>query len=227
MSEHLGYPKITAIICTLDEEPNLKHVLPDIPDWVDEVLIVDGHSTDNTVKVAKDLCPRARIILQSGKGKGNALKEGVKASSGEIIVTLDADGSTNPQDIGKYIQPLLEGFDFAKGSRFLKGRPKMPLYRQLGNWVLTTTTNILFGTNYTDVCSGYNAFWERSFMVLKLSRDGFEMEQEMAVKVKKLGLQVIEVEQYDAGRLSSNSKVSGIKQGIIDWITIIKEHFRD
>lgn len=225
MDKPEGYPRISAIICTLNEEQNLPHVLPKIPDWVDEVLIVDGHSADDTMKVARDLCPRAKIILQTGKGKGNALKEGVNQASGDIIVTLDADGSTDPQDISKYIESLIEGSDFAKGSRFLKRRPKMPLYRQFGNWVLTTTTNILYGTKYTDVCSGYNAFWKKTFQAMRLSNDGFEMEQEMVVKVKKLGLKVAEVEQYDAGRLSSDSKVSGIKQGFIDLWTIIKERF--
>lgn len=109
---------VTALICTLNEAENLPHVLPQIPDWVDEVLIVDGHSTDDTIKTAKELSPRAKIVVQTGKGKGNALKEGVNQSSGDIIVTLDADGQTDPHDMGKYVEPLIAGYDFAKGSRF-------------------------------------------------------------------------------------------------------------
>ena len=225
MDKPEGYPRISAIICTLNEEQNLPHVLPKIPDWVDEVLIVDGHSADDTMKVARDLCPRAKIILQTGKGKGNALKEGVNLASGDIIVTLDADGSTDPQDMSKYIDPLIEGYDFAKGSRFLRTRPKMRLYRQFGNWVLVITSNILYGSKYTDVCSGYNAFWKKVFQAIPLLNDGFEMEQEMVVKVKKLGLKVVEVEQYDAGRLNNSSKVSGFKQGFTDLWIIIKERF--
>jgi len=217
--------RVTALICTLNEAENLPYVLPKIPLWVDEVLIVDGHSTDDTVKVVKELCPRAIIILQTGKGKGIALREGVNHASGDIIVTLDADGSTDPSEIQKSINPLINGYDFAKGSRFLGTHPKMPPYRQFGNWVLATTTNILYGTKYTDVCSGYNAFWKKSFERIHLSNDGFEMEQEMLVKVKKLGLKVVEVDQPDAGRLYSKSKVSGVKQGFTDLWIIVRERF--
>ena len=216
---------VTALICTLNEAENLPHVLPQIPQWVDEILIVDGHSTDNTAETAKELSPKAVIVTQTGKGKGNALKEGVNQASGDIIVTLDADGSTDPRDMSKYIEPLIDGYDFAKGSRFLRNRPKMRLYRQFGNWVLATTANILYGAKYTDVCSGYNAFSKNTFQSMRLINDGFEMEQEMVVKIRKMRLKVIEVHQYDAGRMSNSSKVSGIKQGFTDLWIIIKERF--
>ncbi|HAS28381.1 MAG TPA: glycosyl transferase, partial [Dehalococcoidia bacterium] len=146
-------PSVSVIICTLNEEENLPHVLPKIPDWIDEILLVDGHSTDDTIAVAKTLKPHIKIVSQPGKGKGDALKFGIAQATGEIIVTLDADGSTDPADLSKYIEPLTNGYDFAKGSRFLNANPKMPLYHKFGNWILTKTSNILFGTKYTDVCS--------------------------------------------------------------------------
>jgi glycosyltransferase involved in cell wall biosynthesis len=218
-------PPITVLICTLNEAQNLPYILPKIPDWVDEILLVDGHSTDCTAELAKEICPQVNVVCQPGRGKGDALKFGIEQATGDIIITLDADGSTDPVEIPNFINPLLKGYDFVKGSRFLKRRPRMPLYRQFGNLILSTTANILFGTKYTDVCSGYNAFWKKAFQTMHLSNNGFEMEQEMVVKVKKLGLKAIEVEQYDAGRLSSYSKVSGIKQGFIDLWVIIKERF--
>jgi glycosyltransferase involved in cell wall biosynthesis len=155
----IGKIKITALICALNEADNLQHVLPTIPDWVDEVLLVDGHSTDNTVETAKNLRPDMNVIQQPGKGKGDALKYGIKNAAGDIIVTLDADGSTDPEEIPKFIEPLLHGYDFAKGSRFLNSWPRMPFHRRFGNYLLFTTANILHGTRYTDICSGYNACW--------------------------------------------------------------------
>lgn len=219
--------KITALICTLNEEANLPHVLPKIPEWVDEVLLVDGHSIDDTVEVAKKLRHDVRILYQIGKGKGNALKYGFEHATGDIIVTLDADGSTDTEEMSRFIEPLLNGYDFAKGSRFLGGTtPGMSFGRRFGNWVLVTAANILHGTRYTDICSGYTAFWKKALERVDLISDGFEMEQEMSVKIKKAGLRVIEVPCSDRGRLSGDSKVFDLRQGLKDLITIIQERFR-
>ncbi len=221
-------PTITVLICTLNEEENLPYVLPKIPEWVDEILLVDGHSTDNTIEVAKKTCPEIKVLYQPGKGKGDALKYGIEHASGDIIVTLDADGQTDPEDIRRFIEPLLNGYDFAKGARLAHGRPPdMPWHRWFGNKVLATTCNILHGTRYTDVCSGYNAFWKKAINKINLSSNGFEMEQEMNVKVKKAGLKVIEVPCQDKGRVGGDSKVSDLKQGLVDWMVIIKECLRD
>lgn len=220
-------PKITVLICTLNEESNLHHVLPKIPEWVDEVLLVDGHSSDKTVEVANKLRPDIHILYQPEKGKGDALKYGFKHAQGDIIVTIDADGATDPQEMPKFIEPLLKGYDFAKGSRFLRRHAlNMPLYRRFGNWVLVIAVNILHGTRYTDICSGYNAFWKKALERVELSSDGFELEQEMNVKIKKVGLKVIEVPCNDMGRLSGGSKVHPFRQGLKDLITIIWECFR-
>jgi glycosyltransferase involved in cell wall biosynthesis len=226
MGKKENFPAVTIIICSLNEEGNLPHVLPKIPDWVDEILLVDGHSTDATVEVARELCPKIKVLYQTSKGKGDAIKLGVSQATGDIIVTLDADGQTNPEDMQRFITPLLNGYDLAKGTRLAYSRPShMPRYRWFGNKILAITANILYGTRYTDICSGYSAFWKSAFQRLKLTNNGFEMEQEMMVKAKKAGLKVIEVEHYDAGRLGSNSKVSGIKQGFTDLWIIIKERF--
>jgi glycosyltransferase involved in cell wall biosynthesis len=226
MSIPKNSPKISVVICALNEESNLHHVLPGISDLADEILLVDGHSTDSTISISMQLCPRIKVVIQSGKGKGDAIKQGVREASGDIIVTLDADGQTNPADIMRFVTPLLEGYDFSKGTRLAHGRPpNMRGYRWVGNKILVLTSNVLFGTKYTDVCSGYNAIWKSAFLRIPLTNDGFEMEQEMMVKAKKVGLKVIEVEHFDAGRMGSSSKVSGLKQGFIDFWVIIKARF--
>ena len=116
-------PSVSVIICAINEERNLPFVLPKIPEWVDEIILVDGHSTDNTVNVAKDLRPDIRVLIQPGKGKGDALKHGVLEAKGKIIVTLDADGETPPEEMEHFIKPLMSGYDMAKGSRLYRNRP--------------------------------------------------------------------------------------------------------
>src|SRR4030042_1202071 len=143
MSSRPGrYPRITALICTLNEEGNLPHVLPRIPAWVSDVLVIDGHSTDRTVEIARKIRPDIRILGHPGKGKGDALRYGIEQASGDIIVTLDADGNTDPEELPKFIEPLLNGYDFVKGSRFLNTSPaRMPRHRRIGNCILATTAN--------------------------------------------------------------------------------------
>ena len=163
------HPTVSAIICTLNEEKNLQNVLPRIPKWVDEIIIVDGHSSDRTVEVAKQLLPDVKILYQPKKGKGDALKYGIAEAKGEIIVTLDGDGTYPPEELSNFVEAILEGYEFAKGTRFKGARPKhMPKRRLLGNSVLVWSTNVLFGTNYTDVCSGYNAFLKSAFQRVNL-----------------------------------------------------------
>ena len=94
-----------------------------LPGCVDEVVIVDGHSTDDTIAVAQALLPDVRMVTQTGRGKGDALPCGFAAAHGDIIVMLDADGSTDPAEIPIYLQALLAGADFAKGSRFTEVAP--------------------------------------------------------------------------------------------------------
>lgn len=220
-------PTVTVLVFALNEEESLPHVLPKVPQWVDEVLVVDGGSTDRTVEIASKLRPDIRILHQSGKGKGNAIKQGVRESGSDIIVTLDADGETDPDEIEQFVEPLLHGFDFVKGSRFIRGRPvKMPFHRWVGNKILAWTFNMLHGTRFTDVCSGYSAFWKRAFLTLELKLDSFEMEQEMLVKAARAGLKVAEVSHHDKGRIGGVSKTSDVKQGFTDWWIIIRERFR-
>ena len=220
--------RITALICTFNEAQNLPYVLPKIPQWVDEILLVDGHSTDKTMETARKLRPDVRILYQPSKGKGDALKYGIKHATGDIIVTLDADGATDPEEMPKFIEPLLNGYEFSKGSRFLRRFPhNKPWYRILGNWLITITFNVLFFKKYTDLCSGYNAFWKKAMEKASLwSPDGFENEPLINCRIAKKKIRVIEVQHSDKGRLSGEVKELAWRQGFKAIKTIIRERFR-
>jgi glycosyltransferase involved in cell wall biosynthesis len=221
------YPKITALICTLNEEPNLPHVLPRIPAWVSEVLVIDGHSTDKTIEVARKIRPDIRVMSQPGRGKGDALRYGIEQASGDIIVTMDADGSTDPDDILRFIVPLLDGHDFVKGSRFLKGLPRhKPWHRIIGNWLIILVFDVMFFKKYTDLCSGYYSFWKKAINCVALkSDDGFEDEPLINTRVAKAGLKVVEVGYIDGGRIEGETNAPSWRQGLKSIKTIIRERF--
>lgn len=153
-----------------------------------------------------------RLVQQTRRGKGNALHSGIAAATGAIIVMMDADGSTDPQEIGRFVDALIGGADFAKGSRFLRdaGTYDMPRYRQLGNWGLVFLTNILFGTRYTDITYGYNAFWKRHAGALALEIDGWPNEIISNIRVARHGLRVQEIPSFEHPRLAGEAKLQGV-----------------
>lgn len=192
-------PRVSVVIPTKNEAENLPLVLPRIPAGVHEVIIVDAYSTDNTVDLAVALRPDIRIVMQEGRGKGAALRSGFAAASGDVVVMLDADGSTDPAEIPLFLGALLAGADFVKGSRFLLGggTADMPLHRQLGNRFFVLLTRLLFGARYSDLCYGYNAFWADVIGALELSASGFEVETMMNIRAHQAGLRVAEVPSFE------------------------------
>lgn len=220
-------PTISVVIPALNEERNLPHVLPRIPEWIHEVILVDGHSTDRTVEVARELRPEIRIVAQRGRGKGAALCDGFAAATGEIIVMLDADGSMDPAEIPVFVGALLAGADFAKGSRFLGdgGTADMPLHRKLGNWGLVGVVRCLFGGRYTDLCYGYNAFWTRVLPELDPDRVGFEIETMLNTRALRAGLRIVEVPSFEAKRIYGEGNLKAIPDGLRILATIMRERF--
>lgn len=225
--EQSGGIRVSVVIPAMNEAENLPYVLPRIPQWVHEVILVDGHSKDNTIEVARQLYPGIRILMQEGRGKGAALRTGFAAATGDIIVMLDADGSTDPGEIPSYIGPLLAGADFVKGSRFLQGggTADMELYRRLGNLAFVLMVRVLCGGSYSDLCYGYNAFWAHAVPVLDLDADGFEIETLMNVRALLRGLRVAEVPSFEARRIHGQSNLKTIPVGIRILKTILRERF--
>src|SRR6185312_14071632 len=152
------------------EARNLPFVFNLIPS-VFEIIVVDGASTDGTVDVARRLRPDVRIITQTRRGKGNALACGFAAARGDIIVMLDADGSADPREIPRFVRALVEGADFAKGTRFSTGGGSgdVTRIRRYGNRVLNGIVNAVYGTSYSDLCYGFNAFWRHCLPAFNLN----------------------------------------------------------
>lgn len=217
--------RVSVIIPALNEAENLPYVLPRIPHWVHEVILVDGHSTDGTPEIAEKLLPGIRVVPQQGRGKGAALRTGFAEACGEIIVMLDADGSTDPAEIPGFVGALEAGADFAKGSRFAHGGGTldMPVHRRLGNQVFVRVVRFFFGGRYSDLCYGYNAFWRSLVPLLCLDGDGFEIETMMNVRALRTGLKVVEVPSVEAKRVYGDGRLKTVPDGWRVLRTIWKE----
>lgn len=227
----VGAGGVSVVIPALNEARNLPHVLPRIPAWVDEILLVDGGSDDETVAVARSLIPSIRVIGQDRPGKGAALRAGFAAAQGDIIVTLDADGSTDPAELPAFVGCLLSGADFVKGSRFLQGggTDDMGVVRKAGNWALSSAVRTAFGGRYSDLCYGYNAFWRRILPVLEGDADGFEIETMLNVRALAAGMRVAEVPSFEGRRIYGLSNLSTWRDGyrVLRTITRERKHLRD
>lgn len=219
--------KVSVVVPALNEAKNLRHVLPLIPTDVHEVILVDGRSTDGTADVARSVLPGVRIVAQEGRGKGDALRCGFEAASGDIVVMLDADGSADPREIPTFVDVLQGGADFAKGSRFLPGAgtSDMTWYRKLGNLVFVDLVKLLYGGRYTDLCYGYNAFWRRVLPSLALDGNGFEIETMMNVRALKADLRIVEVPSFEHQRIHGVSNLRTIPDGWRVLKTIFRERF--
>jgi glycosyltransferase involved in cell wall biosynthesis len=228
---------VSIIVPALNEARNLPRVFAGLPTGV-EVVLVDGGSSDDTVKVAQELRPDVVVVQQTRRGKGNALACGFSASTGELIVMIDADCSTDPAEIPRFIEALRDGADFAKGTRFALGGGSddiTPL-RRLGNKALNGLVNVLFGTSFTDLCYGYNAFRRTVLadMALpsldlpappggKLYGDGFEVETLINIRVATAGRKITEVPSIEAPRQFGESNLNAVRDGMRVLRTIMKE----
>ncbi|MBO3748251.1 glycosyltransferase family 2 protein [Streptosporangiaceae bacterium NEAU-GS5] len=226
LGPHLAItPTVSVVVPAMNEAENLPHVFATLPAWVHEVVLVDGHSTDDTVAVARRLRPNLRVVQQVGRGKGDALAEGFAACTGEIIVMIDADGSTDGREIIQFVSALVSGADFAKGSRYIAGggSDDLTVSRRLGNSVLRRLVNMIYRTRYTDLCYGYNAFWARHLPYLDLDCDGFEVETVMNIRVARAGLRVQEVPSHERCRIHGESNLRVVRDGMRVLRTIIRE----
>jgi len=221
--------KVSIVIPTLNEEKNIPIILKEIKnffkqrrDYSYEIIVVDGYSKDKTVEIAKKFGCR---IVYDNLGKGSAILKGMKIAKGEIIITMDADMSQRPIELGLMIEGIRAGYDIVMGSRFIQGggTEDMPWYRKLGNKFFVFLVNFLWRTKYTDLCYGYRSFKSKSWKKLGLKSTGFGIETEISIKAAKKRLKVLEVPSFEKKRLYGEGKLKTFKHGLSILKTILKE----
>ena len=241
-SSNLSWPRVSVVVPTLNEARNLPYVFSRLPADVHEVIVVDGHSVDDTIAVARQLRPGVRVVQQTRRGKGNALACGFEAATGDVIAMVDADGSADPSEIPKFVHALLSGADFAKGTRFAAGGGSSDItrLRRLGNRLLGAVVNLFCGTRYSDLCYGFNVFWQKYVPVLgldissppsprgdgRLWGDGFEIETLIHMRVAEEGLRVAEVPSFEHPRIHGVSNLYAFSDGLRVLTIILVERRR-
>jgi glycosyltransferase involved in cell wall biosynthesis len=222
-AEHGETRTISVVVPAMNEERNIAWVLERIPPYVDEILLVDGHSTDATVGVARQVRPDVRVVSQRGCGKGAAMRTGFEEAVGDYVVVLDADGSMDPGEIDYYVSALDNGYDLVKGSRELPGSGSMDLtpLRRWGNHVLVATVNVTWGSEFTDLCYGYLAFRRDRLDDLALTGRGFEIEAEITINAIDAGLRIAEVPTVELSRHYGTSHLNAWRDGrrILGFLT--------
>lgn len=212
--------KASLIILTLNEIEGVKSVFPRIPrQSVDEILVIDGGSTDGTIEFFKD--QGIRILVQQKRGRGEAFRMAYREAAHEGLVFFSPDGNENPDDIPSFLAYLREGFDMVIGSRFMPGgrNEEDDIFfapRKWANLALTWIANVLWnrGDYITDTINGYRAITKRAFELMKPDAEGYAIEFQMSIRASKLGLKVKEIPTVEYDRIGSASKLSPIPTGL-------------
>lgn len=219
--------RVSVVIPTKNEAANVAWVLERIPAYVDQVVLVDGQSTDGTVEVARAVRPDIEVVHEVRPGKGAALRTGFAAATGDLVVMLDADGSMDPREIERYVDRLENGCDLVKGSRFSSGGGSndISMLRKAGNRGLLHLLNVLYRSQFTELCYGFMGFRREKLKALGLRADGFEIETEIVARAVRAGLRVSEVPSFEKERRYGESKLRPGRDGGRVVATLLRVRF--
>lgn len=203
--------RISVIIPTQDEEKSIKDIIQKSRKYSDDVIIIDGHSTDRTREIAASV--GARVYLDRKKGKGSAVRLGMLKAKGDILVFMDADGSHNPDSIPALVNPILKGkADHVSGSRMKGGSDELhgdllKFMRMVGSDIITLGINYKFNVRLTDSQNGFRAIKKDVALSLGLKEDITTIEQEMIIKTVKKGYIILEIPVHEYARSYGDSHI--------------------
>lgn len=219
--------KATLIAATLNEIETVPKTLPLISrSWVDEVIIVDGGSTDGTV----EWCRANGYFVhgQKGRGYGAGIRDAVAIAQGDIIIEYPPDGSSLPEKILPLVKKITdEGYDFVVASRYKDGAKSEDddALTGVGNWCFTALTNFLFRTRYTDVLVGYRAYRKDAFATLALDAQGLSWPLQQSIRFARAGYKVTEIGADEPKRVGGERKMRPFKTGVELLRVIAREIF--
>lgn len=218
--------KISIIIPTKNEAEGLQKIIQSLKPFANEIIVVDGHSTDDTKTIVEN--EHATYILDHNRGRGEAVRLGIAAAHNDVIVFFDADGSHDEADIPRLVKPIMKGeVDLVIGSRRTGGsfdtEPTISaLLRSAGSDVLTYLVNKRFNTAFTDILFSFRALKKMTAQKLTLNSNGFSLEQELLVTCLKEGYAIVEIPTREKKRAWGESKLKTIT-GIRLMLDLIKQ----
>jgi glycosyltransferase involved in cell wall biosynthesis len=219
--------RISVVIPTRDEEGLVGEIVDSVRPYADEILVVDGHSRDRTRDIALE--HGARVVLDRGKGKGDALRLALDEAAGDIVVFIDADGSHEPRDIPAMVAPIVAGqSDMVVGSRGKGGSDELhgtlgQLIRYTGSQLIMLAINYRWSVRLTDSQNGFRAIRKDVGKQLGLTSNLTTIEQEMLMKCLKHGFRVSEIASHEYERKWGTSKVVVWKL----WFAYLWSFFRN
>ncbi|MBI4329084.1 MAG: glycosyltransferase family 2 protein [Chloroflexi bacterium] len=203
------------VVLTFNEVDGMRQVMPQVDHtWVEEIVIVDGGSTDGTLEEAQRQGLRA--VIQEKPGRGEAFRVGLRHSTGDIIVYFSPDGNERPGDIPILLGKMGEGYDMVIASRFGKdSRSEDATWiTRLGNWAFTTGVNLFFGAHVTDAVNGLRAVTRPCMEDLATTAVHFEIEMEMTIRAAKKGYRIGEIPTVEPPRVGGKPKLNKIVDGL-------------
>ncbi len=206
---------VAVIVPTLNEAGTILDVLNGIPkDLVDEILVVDGGSSDGTVRIALER--GYQVVLQDKKGLANAIKQGIEETTGGTIIILDADGSHDPRDIARFLQKIESGYDLVVGSRYLDGGHSYDdtFFTLIGNRTINILCKLIHNIPINDVLMGYKAFKRHLFKSINITSQHQEFDAEIVTKAKKKGFKIGAIPIVEQKRMYGKSKLNPLRTTI-------------
>lgn len=205
--------RVTILIAAKNEGEGLKKIIRSVRRYADEIILVDGHSTDKTRDIAE--AEQVRFFLDNKKGRGDAIKIGIREATGDIIVIFDADGSHEEKDISHLVREVEKGADLVLCSRRTGGSFDAPItisgmIRSFGADLMTYTLNKRFRTNFTDIIYSFRALNAQSAKRMNLLSDDFAIEQEMVVRACKMNYRIVEIPSREKARGWGESKLQTV-----------------
>ena len=238
---HNNY-SVSLIIPAMNESATLTSIIDSVPEYVDEIIVIDGRSKDNTFEIASNHPRVNKVLRQRSRGKGAALSLGFAVATCDLVAIIDADGSMDPAELKNFLN-LFPQAEIVKGSRSKKlggTSADLTIFRDLGNRVLTKLCNAWFKENWTDLAYGYAVVDRKALGKLGLSSydemgsvfghksygQGFEIEALIFCRSSKWGFRVLEVASAEHRRISGSSNLRAIRDGFRVLSAIIIEKNR-
>jgi glycosyltransferase involved in cell wall biosynthesis len=216
----------TLLLPTLNEIEAARVIIPQLrKEWVDEIIVVDGGSTDGTVEYMR--CAGLRVHLQTVRGYGEGMLEAMHLANGDIIIEFNPDGNCIPDDIPRIIAKVREGYDLVIGSRYRDGAKSDDdnWLTALGNWMFTRIVNVLFGTRYTDALVGFRAYRRNEALRLNFDASGLSWPCQSSTRFARAGLRVTEIAANEPARIGGIRKMMPLWTGLQIARLILRDFF--